>query len=130
MNFTNWVINSQMLRGLWNGHGLGWNNQSILKAGIAWTPWRCLTLRAGYNWCTKPIPPSEMLLAPMIPEIIQTHVTAGVTYRGCLGEWSCFYTHGFYSTLGSRGNPSDFDTATIHVSNKQNEVGLAWGYHF
>lgn len=130
--FANQQGRGGAIQGIWDGPGFGWNNQSVAKLGLAWTPFRCLTLRAGYNWCSNPIPASELLFAPLLPMTIRNHVTAGATFASCLGEISAYYLHGFALTRRNFGQVrfNDGGANTVHVSNKQNEVGVAWGYCF
>lgn len=76
------------------GPGLGWSNQNVVKLGAAWTPFRCLTLRAGYNHGDSPIQ-SNNPLTPLEPLTTSNHLTAGLTYTLGLNELSIAYIHGF-----------------------------------
>jgi len=133
MYFSEWVNQPNRgttTRGLWDGEGFGWNNQSVAKLGLAWTPASCVTLRFGYNYNTNQIPSSEMLTAPLIGAVIRNHVTVGATVRTCFGEGSVYYAHGFRRLAKSHGGlqpADDSDTDRVHLRNEQNEVGLAWG---
>ncbi len=76
------------------GPGLGWSNQFVVKAGAAWTPISCLTLRMGYNHGDSPISPSNPL-TPLEPLTTSDHLTAGLTYSLGCNELSLAYVHGF-----------------------------------
>lgn len=67
-----------------DGPGFGWNNQTIVKLGIAWQATPDLRLRTGYSRANQLVPSSETLLASVAPAITRQHITAGLTWA--LGE--------------------------------------------
>lgn len=129
--YVNQLNRGSRTQGMWDGQGFGWNNQGVVKVGLAWSPLGCLILRAGYNYGTAVIPSSELLLAPLMGAVIKNHVTAGITYTSCLGELSGYYAHGFRRTLTSHGGLEQGGTDEFSsLRNRQNELGLAWGRCF
>jgi len=56
-----------------------WEDQMVLALGAAYEVSKDLTVRAGYNHATNPIP--DKYLNALFPAIIEDHVTAGVGYR-------------------------------------------------
>lgn len=131
-NFVNQDNRGDVTRGLWDGQGFGWNNQSVVRLGLAWTPLRCLTLRGGYNYGTQVIPASEMLLAPLTGAVIKHHATLGLTFTTCIGELSAYYAHGFRRSAHNVGSlqPSSDPGDSVSLRNEQNDVGIAWGTCF
>lgn len=55
-----------------------WENQNVLKLGVAHQLNDRLTLRGGVNLASNPVP--DAYLNPLFPAIIGDHVTAGFTY--------------------------------------------------
>lgn len=111
------------------GPGFGWEDQTVWKAGLAWTPDRCnsLTLRVGYNFGNTPIPREQVFLNQLTLATIQHHVTAGASYRLCRAELSAYYYHGFERMVKGLG-PFFFEGfGTANLSNRQNGVGLSLG---
>lgn len=119
--------------GLPAGPGLGWNDQSIYKVGLAYQ-WCCLVLRVGYNYGRNPIYRTETAANRLTGAVIENHVTAGATWKSCFGELSAFYWHGFKHKV--RG----FNSSVIilgqdsgnnyNISNNQNAVGVGYGRCF
>jgi len=129
--YVNQLNRGRSTEGLWDGEGFGWNNQSVAKVGLAWSCFRCLTLRAGYNYAEPVIASSELLLVPLTGSIIKNHITAGITYNSCIGQFSGYYLHGFRRTLRSTSELEQGGTDESAVMrNEQNEIGLAWGVCF
>jgi len=55
-----------------------WRNQTVSALGMAWNPWSALTLRAGVNWASNPVPDAYVL--PIFPATVKRHYSAGLSY--------------------------------------------------
>jgi long-chain fatty acid transport protein len=52
-----------------------WKDQTVLALGLAWNATPALTLRAGYNRASNPIP--DALVNPLFPATVEQHYTGG-----------------------------------------------------
>jgi len=104
-----------------NGPGFGWRDVTAVKTGIAYDVTRSLTLRAGYNYSTQPIPDSQTFFNVLAPAVIQHHVTAGVSWQFA-HDWevSAFYAHAFEQQVN--GAPS------YDLRMSQNTFGVSVGW--
>lgn len=119
--------------GLENGPGFGWNDQSVVKVGLAWDLLSCLTLRLGYNHGVNPINVTETWLNRLTGQTIADHITIGGTWKTCCGELSGFYWYGWRNKVNGRNSAPNLrtqSTTEYSVSNQQNGLGLSWGGHF
>ena len=55
-----------------------WKDQTVIQIGGAWKMDDALTLRAGYNRASQPIP--EQYVNPLFPATIKQHITLGGGY--------------------------------------------------
>lgn len=110
-----------------DGPGLGWKNQSIAKVGLAWTPFCCLTLRAGYNYGRSPISSTEHAINGIFLCPQEHHATVGATYRLCCGEFTAFYYHAFQKR--AKGEITS-ETGQIDLTNRQDVAGVSYGICF
>jgi long-chain fatty acid transport protein len=130
------IIGAATFFGRENGPGFGWNDQSVVKVGLAWDLLSCLTLRLGYNHGVNPVNVTETWLNRLTGQTVANHLTVGATWKTCCGELSGFYWFGWRSTV--HGRDSSPNTITVDlpvlpessVSNQQNALGLSWGGHF
>jgi len=112
------------------GPGFGWNNVTVIKTGIAYAATDQLTLRAGFNYSTQPIPDNQTYFNILAPAVVQYHVTAGATWRfNHDWELSVFYAHAFEQTVNGSGNFFGPPT-NANLSMNQNTFGLALGWIF
>jgi len=109
------------------GAGLNCVNQTVWKVGVAWTPRECFTLRAGYNFGNSPITPQATQINPLTLACVENHVTAGATYRTCLGEVSFYYYHGFQKSVVGQGPGFAGGGTQFNLSARQNGFGLSYG---
>ncbi|MDO8283011.1 MAG: outer membrane protein transport protein [Thermodesulfovibrionia bacterium] len=63
------------------GAGFGWEDMTVLKAGVQWVSNQEWTWRAGYSYAEQPIGPTEVMFNMIAPGVIEQHVTAGVTKK-------------------------------------------------
>ena len=113
-----------------NGPGFGWNDVTAVKTGIAYEATDKLTLRAGFNYSSQPVPDSQTYFNILAPAVVQYHVTAGATWRfNHDWELSAFYAHAFENTVNGSGNFFGPPT-NANLSMNQNTFGLALGWIF
>jgi len=108
------------------GPGFGWRDVTAIKTGIAYQPIEKLTLRAGYNYSTQPIPDSQTYFNILAPAVVQHHVTAGATWRFSKNwEVTAFYAHAFEQQVNGSGN---FGGANASLKMSEDTFGLALGW--
>jgi len=65
-----------------NGAGFGWEDMTVYKAGVEWTPsgsdW---TWRGGYSTGDAPIPETEVMFNILAPATIEDHIALGFTRK-------------------------------------------------
>lgn len=109
-----------------NGPGFGWRDVTAIKTGIAYEPIEQLTLRAGYNYSTQPIPDNQTYFNILAPAVVQHHVTAGATWRFQKNwEVTAFYAHAFEQHVNGSGN---FGGVNANLKMSQDTFGLALGW--
>ena len=55
-----------------------WDDQTVVKLGVAHDVSNKLTVRGGLNLAKNPVP--DAYLNPLFPAIVENHVTGGFTY--------------------------------------------------
>lgn len=128
------VIGSTTAFGRSNGPGFGWNDQSVVKVGLAWDLLGCLTLRIGYNHGVNPVNVTETWLNRLTGATIADHISVGGTWKTCCGELSGYYWYGWRNKVNGRDSGPDLvdviSVAQYNVSNQQNAFGVSWGGRF
>ena len=111
-----------------NGPGFGWRDVTAIKTGVAYDATEQLTLRAGYNFSTQPIPDNQTFFNVLAPGVVQHHVTAGISWRFNKNwEVSAFYAHAFEQ--GVQGSGSIYGPASnANLRMSQDTFGLALGW--
>jgi long-chain fatty acid transport protein len=113
-----------------NGPGFGWNDVTAVKTGIAYEATDKLTLRAGFNYSSQPVPDSQTYFNILAPAVVQYHVTAGATWRfNHDWELSAFYAHAFENTVNGSGSIYG-PNSNANLSMSQDSFGLALGWIF
>ncbi|SCA62670.1 Uncharacterized protein SCG7086_AC_00210 [Chlamydiales bacterium SCGC AG-110-P3] len=96
------------------GPGLGWNNQTIMKAGIAHKFCALssnFTGRLGLNYSPSPIRRTRTNNNNSTPATTRYHVTTGLSWKQrCGAEWSLAYGAGLQERI--RGTDASIPTAT------------------
>jgi len=111
------------------GPGFGWRDVNVVKLGASYEVHSALTLRAGFDHVSQPVPASEPLLNILAPGVVQNHLAVGGTLRQGNGEWSVFASHAFSKTLSGAIAPNfGAGLASLHMA--QNSVGLAFGWKY
>ena len=109
-----------------DGPGFGWRDVTAVKTGIAYDVTEQLTLRAGYNFSTQPIPDNQTFFNVLAPGVVQHHVTAGATWRFNKNwELTAFYAHAFEQSVTGSDN---FGGTNANLKMSQDTFGLAIGW--
>ncbi len=115
-----------------DGAGFGWEDMTVYKLGLSYDYSDDLTLRAGWNYGSQPIPASETLFNLLAPGVVEHHLTLGATWtleNG--GELSVSYMHAFEKEVkGSGSIPSSFGGGEANLKMYQDALGIAYGWNF
>ena len=115
------------------GPGFGWQDVTVVKAGIAVRPSETLTLRAGYNHSGVPFAAGETFFNLLAPGVVQHHATLGATFGlGNGRDISVAYVHAFEKTVnGVNSIPpaAGGGNADVHMHQDSVAVGFGWGRH-
>ena len=131
-------INNRLLPGLStsqlgnnDGAGFGWVDVNVIKVGVSYDWSTNLTLRAGYNHSSQPIPKSETFFNILAPGVVQDHATLGLTYDVTKkSEISIAYMHAFKNSVNGSNSIPGFGGGEANLEMKQNSLGLAYAYKF
>lgn len=126
---SNLTVNGNKL-GTNKGGGFGWNDVTAVKLGTSYAWDENLTVRAGYNHSTQPIPEKETFFNILAPGVIQNHVTLGATYvLPNKSELSFAYLHAFEEKVrGSGSIPASFGGGEANLKMYQDSLGVAYGW--
>lgn len=106
------------------GAGFGWNDVATYKIGLEWATSDKWTLRAGISHGDQPIEDSEVLFNILAPAVIESHVSAGLTYAAGNQRWNLAYTHALNNDVSGTNT---FDpTQQISIEMYQNELELSY----
>ncbi|MBT8219163.1 MAG: outer membrane protein transport protein [Bacteroidia bacterium] len=99
------------------GWGFGWEDMTIVKFGIEFSPNEDWTFRGGYSYGKQPIPESEVLFNILAPGVIENHIALGFSKGiGSNGQQLHFAFNYALSTTVSGFNPLDFDPVASNPS--------------
>lgn len=108
-----------------NGPGFGWEDTTTYKLGVSHKISEQLTVRAGYNHNTQPIPSSQTSLNVIAPGVVQDHVTLGLTWKLASGvEISAFYAKALEEDVQGDGSPTG--AANLRMDQDSIGIGVAW----
>lgn len=112
------------------GAGFGWRDVTVTKIGASYAYSDCLTLRAGYNHSTQPIPKSETLFNILAPGVVQDHLTLGATWTlSDKSELSLSYMHAFENSVNGNGSiPPGFGGGNANLKMYEDSIGIAYGW--
>jgi long-chain fatty acid transport protein len=98
-----------------------WKNQTVLNLGMAYAVNSQLTLRAGYNGASNPIP--DALVNPLFPATVEKHYTLGAGYRFSP-------TSEFNGALTLAPKASVTNGQGVTISHGQTNVQLMYSHRF
>lgn len=113
-----------------NGMGFGWTDVTIFKLGISQVINEQLTVRAGYNHNSQPIPTSQTFFNILAPGVIEDHLTLGATWNvSKQNELTVAYMHAFKQEVkGSGSIPAGFVGGEANIKMFQNSLGVAYSW--
>lgn len=113
-----------------SGPGFGWDDATAFKIGASYAYSESLTLRAGYDHVTQPVPKKEALFNILAPAVTQNHVSLGATWvLPNKGELSAGYTHAFEDSVnGTNAIPALFGGGNVKLKMHQDSFGVAYGW--
>jgi long-chain fatty acid transport protein len=116
--------------GATNGPGFGWQDVTVVKAGLQYRASAALTLRAGYSHATQPVPDDQTFFNILAPGVVQTHATIGAGFA--LGEHASLdlsWQHAFEQTVhGHNSIPQSFGGGEVDVRLKEDVFGIGYSY--
>jgi long-chain fatty acid transport protein len=108
-----------------NGPGFGWRDVTVYKLGVSHQASRALTLRAGYNHNTQPIPSSQTTFNVIAPGVVRDHLTLGLTWKLANGiEISGFYAKALEETVRGDGTPTG--ASNLRMDQDSVGIGISW----
>jgi long-chain fatty acid transport protein len=115
-----------------NGAGFGWRSMTAYKLGVSYDFSNDLTLRAGYNYGRQPIPSSQTFFNILAPGVVESHLTAGATWKlSNQSELSVSYMHAFSKSVNGNGSiPAGFGGGEANIKMKQDAIGISYGMKF
>jgi long-chain fatty acid transport protein len=113
--------------------GLGWKDSWTFELGIQQAVTKEIVLRAGYNYCSDPIPDSETFANVGSPLHIASHLSVGTSvYLAPDATLDISYTHGFsHSQSSSWYNPAGpvpGTSVTSEISGNEFAVGTTFRF--
>ncbi len=111
------------------GPGFGWQDMSVIKAGLQWGggPW---TWRVGFSTGDQPIPPTEVLFNILAPGVMEEHFTVGFSRKLGSGELNLSFMYA--PSVSVQGpNPLEvpgFQTIALEMDQFDLEIGYSWGF--
>jgi long-chain fatty acid transport protein len=116
--------------GATNGPGFGWCNVSVIKLGVSYQVDPQWTLRAGVSYDDQPIPRLQTFFNILAPGVIETHMTAGVSWRlNPKDELTLSVLHAPKKTInGAASIPPAFGGGEANISLVENSIGIGWSY--
>lgn len=118
--------------GAQGGAGFGWESVTAYKLGVSYDLNNDLTLRAGYNYGRQPIPSSQTFFNILAPGVVESHLTAGATWKlANKSELSVSYMHAFSKAVnGNQSVPGMLGGGEANIKMKQDAIGISYGMKF
>ena len=111
------------------GAGFGWRDVTVTKLGASYQYSDSLTLRAGYNHSTQPIPKSETFFNILAPGVVQDHLTLGATWTlSDKSELSMAYMHAFENSVKGANSIPGFGGGEANLKMYEDSIGVAYGW--
>lgn len=108
-----------------NGPGFGWKDITVYKLGVSHKLSDALTLRAGYNHNTQPIPSSQTTFNVIAPGVVRDHLTVGLTWKLANGvEISGFYAKALEESVAGDGSATG--ASDLRMDQDSVGIGISW----
>jgi long-chain fatty acid transport protein len=113
-----------------NGPGFGWRDMSVAKLGVTYRAGEQWTVRAGVSHGRQPIPASETFFNILAPGVVETHLTAGLSWKPSgADEFSLGVVHAPKHTVNGAGSiPPAFGGGEVNVSLAETSIGFSWSH--
>ena len=114
-----------------NGAGFGWEDMTVVKAGLQHRVGDGFVWRAGYSYGKQPIPDSEAMFSILAPGVIEQHATLGFSKAVSAGRAiDVAVTRAFNKTLTGPNRLEVPGLQTIGVSMNQWNVTIGYSMYF
>lgn len=115
-----------------DGPGFGWRNISVFKLGGSYAISESVTVRAGLAKSQQPVPASQTFFNILAPGVIETHLTAGASWKlGRGNEFSVAWLHAFKKTVDGSGSiPPAFGGGEANISLEEDSLALSFSHGF
>ncbi|HNR95078.1 MAG TPA: outer membrane protein transport protein [Kiritimatiellia bacterium] len=110
------------------GDQFGWEDQHIVKAGAIWQAGDQLTLRTGISHGNSPIGREDVFANALFPAIMETHVTAGATWRFERFALHAAFIHGIEEEITASGPPEAGGGTTVSMVQNSFTAGASWTF--
>jgi long-chain fatty acid transport protein len=115
-----------------DGPGFGWRNISVFKLGGSYAVTDSLTVRAGVSKSQQPVPSSQTFLNILAPGVIETHFTAGGSFKlANRNQISVAWLHAFKETVNGAGSiPPAFGGGEANISLEEDSLAISFSHGF
>jgi long-chain fatty acid transport protein len=115
-----------------DGPGFGWRDISVVKLGGSYALSNSITLRAGVSKSQQPVPASQTFLNILAPGVIETHVTAGASWKlSGRNQISVAWLHAFEKTVDGSGSiPPAFGGGEANISLEEDSLAVSYSHGF
>jgi len=121
------------LLGADGGFGFGWDDMTVYKLGFIYEHNDKFTYRFGLSHGDQPIGNEQALLNVLAPAVIETHATAGFTWRptGKDDQQITFtYMHAFHNDVDHSGYEFFGGTTPVEIEMFQHAFDFAYSWNF
>ncbi|TCS72723.1 long-chain fatty acid transport protein [Sulfuritortus calidifontis] len=114
-----------------------WDDQNVYNIGVAYKYSDKLTLRAGYNYASNPVPNSTVSF--LFPATIEQHATVGFGYAFSKASnldfsftygWGDKVTESVVEALDGAGAAGATDSRPVTIDHKQTNAQIMYSYKF
>jgi long-chain fatty acid transport protein len=114
------------------GPGFGWRNISVYKLGGSYALTESVTLRAGVSKSQQPVPASQTFLNILAPGVIETHLTAGASWKFTpRNQISVAWLHAFEHTVNGSGSiPPNFGGGEANIALQEDSLAISFSHGF
>jgi long-chain fatty acid transport protein len=115
-----------------DGPGFGWRNISVVKLGGSYAVTDAVTVRAGVSKSQQPVPASQTFLNILAPGVIETHLTAGASWKlANRNQISVAWLHAFKNTVNGAGSiPPAFGGGEANISLEEDSLAISFSHGF
>jgi long-chain fatty acid transport protein len=113
-----------------NGPGFGWRDMSVVKLGATFRASEQWTIRGGVSNGRQPIPPPETFFNILAPGVVETHFTAGLSWKpNGANELNLSVLYAPKHTVNGAGSiPPAFGGGEANISLEETSIGVSWSH--